>query len=65
MARTAVPDFESAAPGRVASSRQGDLPKRLHRGAVATVADVHTVIDPAVAIINLSDAVDPQTTWDV
>lgn len=33
--------------------------------AVATVADVHTVIDPAVAIINLSDAVDPQTTWDV
>ncbi len=33
--------------------------------AVATVADVHTVIDPAVAIMNLSDAVDPQTTWDV
>jgi hypothetical protein len=65
MARMAVPDCESAAPSRVASSRQGDLPRRLHAEAVATIADVHTVIDPAVAIINLSDAVDPQTTWDV
>ncbi len=32
--------------------------------AVASVADVHSVLDPAVAIINLSDAVDPQATWD-
>ena len=32
--------------------------------SVATVDDVHSVIEPAVAIINLSDAADPQTVWD-
>jgi hypothetical protein len=32
--------------------------------SVATVEDVHSVIEPAVAIINLSDATDPQPVWD-
>ena len=32
--------------------------------AAATVADVHCMMDPAVAIINLSDAVDPRANWD-
>ena len=32
--------------------------------AVPTVDDVHCVVDPAVAIINLSESTDPGTTWD-
>ena len=51
-----------------------DAPLRRHvkaifRGAyvvesVATVEDLHYVMEPAVAIINLSDATDPQPVWD-
>jgi hypothetical protein len=32
--------------------------------SVATVEEIHSVIEPAVAIINLSDATDPQPVWD-
>ncbi len=32
--------------------------------SVATVEEIHSVIEPAVAIINLSDATDLQPVWD-